>query len=184
MGKNETIFTMITELDKDGNASLSFDEFLELMAGKEGKDEKDSREEIEKVFRLFDLESKGHISVRDVARVSRELGERLSMDEITEIVRRACLDESTLEIAGGLLHLHDQEDLPVSQRGLHCRATRRRQLSGEADLSASSARGYRSEFATQKRSGVECTAYARHIVGLRSGPAAAVIAAWTRMERR
>ena len=33
------------------------------MAGKEGKDEKDSREEIEKVFRLFDLESKGHISV-------------------------------------------------------------------------------------------------------------------------
>merc|ERR1711904_470044 len=53
--KNETIFTMITELDKDGNASLSFEEF-------------------EKVFRLFDLESKGHISVRDVARVSRELG--------------------------------------------------------------------------------------------------------------
>ena len=31
---------MITELDKDGNASLSFDEFLELMAGKEGRDEK------------------------------------------------------------------------------------------------------------------------------------------------
>merc|ERR1719214_71247 len=48
--KNETIFTMITELDKDGNASLSFEEFLELMAGKEGKDEKESREEIEKVF--------------------------------------------------------------------------------------------------------------------------------------
>merc|ERR1712025_1447070 len=81
--KNETIFTMITELDKDGNASLSFDEFLELMAGKEGRDEKESREEIEKVFRLFDVESKGHIGVRDVARVSRELGERLSMDEIT-----------------------------------------------------------------------------------------------------
>ena len=40
--KNETIFTMITELDKDGNASLSFDEFLELMAGKEGRDEKES----------------------------------------------------------------------------------------------------------------------------------------------
>merc|ERR1711959_326109 len=53
--KNETIFTMITELDKDGNASLSFEEFLELMAGKEGRDEKESREEIEKVFRLFDV---------------------------------------------------------------------------------------------------------------------------------
>merc|ERR1712196_271274 len=72
--KNETIFTMLSELDKDGNASLSFEEFLELMSGKDAKDEKDSREEIDKVFRLFDIDSKGHINVRDVTRVSRELG--------------------------------------------------------------------------------------------------------------
>merc|ERR1712110_931349 len=52
--KNETVFTMLQELDKDGNASLDFEEFLELMSGKEGKDEKDTREEIDKVFRLFD----------------------------------------------------------------------------------------------------------------------------------
>jgi len=96
--KNETIFTMLTELDKDGNAALDFGEFLELMAGKDGEEEKDTREEIDKVFHLFDTESKGHISVRDVARVSRELGERLSNEEIQEIVRRACYDESTLEI--------------------------------------------------------------------------------------
>merc|ERR1711964_252836 len=101
--KNETIFTMIQELDKDGNASLSFEEFIELMRGdnaKDGtKDCKETRDEISKVFRLFDMDGKGHISVRDVSRVSRELGERLSAEEIQEIVRRACSDESSLEMS-------------------------------------------------------------------------------------
>merc|ERR1711904_2472 len=85
--KNDTIFTMLAELDKDGNASLDFEEFLELMSGKEGKDEKDTREEIDKIFRLFDPESKGSIQVKDVMRVAKELGERLPMEEISEIVR-------------------------------------------------------------------------------------------------
>merc|ERR550534_613242 len=98
--KNETIFTMLGELDKDGNASLDFDEFLELMAGKDGtRDDRDGREEIDKVFRLFDAEQKGAISVKDVQRVAKELGERLSQEEITEIVRRAVVDESSLEIS-------------------------------------------------------------------------------------
>jgi len=97
--KNETIFTMLAELDKDGNASLDFDEFLELMSGKEGKDEKDTREEIDKVFRLFDMENKSVVTVKDVHRVAKELGERLTMEEISEIVRRACQDETTMEIS-------------------------------------------------------------------------------------
>merc|ERR1712070_949435 len=96
--KNDTIFTMLSELDKDGNASLDFEEFLELMSGKEGKDEKDSKDEIDKIFRLFDTESKGVATVKDVLKVAKELGERLTMEEISEIVRRACQDESTMEI--------------------------------------------------------------------------------------
>merc|ERR1712178_215676 len=71
--KNETIFTMLAELDKDGNASLDFDEFLELMSGKEGKDDKDSKEEIEKIFRLFDTAGTGVATVKDVMKVGKEL---------------------------------------------------------------------------------------------------------------
>merc|ERR1719327_491479 len=78
---------MLAELDKDGNASLDFD-VLPLMSGKEGKDEKDTREEIDKVFRLFDVDSKGFIVVKDVMKVCKELGERLTLEEISEIVRR------------------------------------------------------------------------------------------------
>mmetsp|Transcript_46688 Transcript_46688/g.111034 ORF Transcript_46688/g.111034 Transcript_46688/m.111034 type:complete len:172 (-) Transcript_46688:137-652(-) len=96
--RNDTIFTMLAELDKDGNASLDFEEFLDLMSGKDGKDERDSKEEIDKIFRLFDVDNKGVIVVRDVMKVCKELGERLETEEISEIVRRACQDESRMEI--------------------------------------------------------------------------------------
>merc|ERR1712178_460183 len=78
--KNDTIFTMLAELDKDG------------------KDEKDTKEEIDKIFRLFDTDSKNVLVVKDVMKVCKELGERLTMEEISEIVRRACQDESKMEI--------------------------------------------------------------------------------------
>jgi len=94
--KNETIFTMLAELGKGGNSSIDFEEFLELMAGREGiRDDRNGREEIDKVFRLFDVEGKGTITVKDVTRVAKELGERLTADEIVEIVRRAVTDESS-----------------------------------------------------------------------------------------
>jgi Ca2+-binding EF-hand superfamily protein len=96
--KNDTIFTMLAELDKDGNAFLHFEEFLDLMSGKEGKDEKDTKEDIDKIFKLFDTDSKGVVVIRDVMKVCKELGERMTQEEITEIVRRACQDESKMEI--------------------------------------------------------------------------------------
>lgn len=96
--KNETVFTMLQELDKDGNASLDFEEFLDLMRGRDEKDDRDSREEIAKVFALFDVEGKNTITVKDIARVAKDLGERLTIEEITEIVKRACSDEASMEI--------------------------------------------------------------------------------------
>ena len=113
--KNDTIFTMLAELDKDGNASLDFTEFLDLMSGKEGKEEKDTKEEIDKIFRLFDTNGNGFIEVKDVQRVCKELGERLTNDEITEIVRRACQDESKGEITQEDFYIvMTKKDLPIS----------------------------------------------------------------------
>ena len=75
-----------------------FEEFLDLMRGRDEKDEKDTREEIEKVFQLFDIEGKNSVTVKDLQRVAKELGERLSIEEVTEIVKRACSDENSMEI--------------------------------------------------------------------------------------
>ena len=43
---------MIADIDKDGNGTIDFEEFLQMMTAKMG--ERDSREEILKAFRLFD----------------------------------------------------------------------------------------------------------------------------------
>merc|ERR1739838_649914 len=54
--KNQTIFQMISDLDKDGSGQIEFEEFLDLMTR---MSDKDTRSEIEKVFRLFDDDKTG-----------------------------------------------------------------------------------------------------------------------------
>merc|ERR1712072_148382 len=44
--KNEELKKMVADVDNDGNGTIEFGEFLEMMTGKMG--EKDSREDIEK----------------------------------------------------------------------------------------------------------------------------------------
>merc|ERR1712157_20755 len=58
--KNEELKKMVADIDNDGNGTIEFSEFLQMMTGKMG--EKDSREDIEKVFKLFDNDSTNKIS--------------------------------------------------------------------------------------------------------------------------
>ena len=51
--------------------------------------EKDSREEILKAFRLFDDEEKGKISLRNLKRVAKELGEQMTDEELIEMIEEA-----------------------------------------------------------------------------------------------
>ena len=53
-----------------------FDEFLDMMTAKMSA--KDSREDILKVFKLFDDDGTGRISLENLRRVARELGEEMS----------------------------------------------------------------------------------------------------------
>merc|ERR1712023_581532 len=71
--KKEELKKMISDIDNDGNGSIEFQEFFEMMTGKMG--EKDAREDIEKVFKLFDDDNTGKISLRNLRRVAQELGE-------------------------------------------------------------------------------------------------------------
>merc|ERR1712076_353798 len=62
--KNEELKKMVTDVDNDGNGTIEFGEFLEMMTGKMG--EKDTREDIEKVFKLFDDDNTNKISFRNL----------------------------------------------------------------------------------------------------------------------
>merc|ERR1712086_744075 len=88
--KKEELKKMISDIDNDGNGDIDFNEFLDMMTGKMG--EKDTREDIEKVFKLFDDDSTGKISLRNLRRVAQELGENIDEEELQDMINQADRD--------------------------------------------------------------------------------------------
>ncbi|CAI0430031.1 unnamed protein product, partial [Linum tenue] len=110
----EQINQMIADVDKDGSGSIDFDEFVHMMTAKIG--ERDTKEELMRAFRILDNDKnvrfslhllcwsllqcsrfhtlsccsvmliQGKISVDDIKRIAKELGESLTDREIQEMV--------------------------------------------------------------------------------------------------
>ena len=88
--KNPAIFRMISDFDENGNGEIEFEEFLDMMTSRIS--DKNPKEDLKRVFNLFDDERKGFISVDNLKRVAKELGEQITDEELAEIVMRADLD--------------------------------------------------------------------------------------------
>ncbi|CAK93968.1 unnamed protein product (macronuclear) [Paramecium tetraurelia] len=88
--KKEEVKQMIKEVDREGKGVIEFPDFLELMTVKMG--ERDPREEMLKAFRLFDDDNTGKITLRNLKRVARELGETMTDDELQEMIDEADRD--------------------------------------------------------------------------------------------
>jgi len=89
--RKEEIKKMIADVDRDGSGTIDFNEFLQMMTAKMG--ERDSREEILKAFRLFDDDETGKISLKNLRRVAKEIGENMTDEELQEMIDEADLDK-------------------------------------------------------------------------------------------
>lgn len=93
LGQNPTeaeLQGMVNEIDKDGNGTVDFPEFLSMMSRK--MNDTDSEEEIREAFRVFDKDGNGYVSAAELRHVMTRLGEKLSDEEVEEMIRAADTD--------------------------------------------------------------------------------------------
>merc|ERR1711879_216961 len=70
--------------DTDGSGTIEYPEFLKMMTHKILN--RDPKDEILKAFRLFDDDETGKISFKNLKRVAKELGERMTDEELQEMI--------------------------------------------------------------------------------------------------
>merc|ERR1712094_128673 len=73
--KNEELKKMVSDVDNNGNGTIEFAEFLQMMTGKMGEND-----------------STNKISFRNLARVAEELGENIDDEELQDMINQADRD--------------------------------------------------------------------------------------------
>ncbi|KAF3322887.1 calmodulin-like protein 11 [Carex littledalei] len=84
------LLDMIREVDIDGNGTIEFHEFISLMAKKLMETETD--EEMKEAFEVFDKDQNGLISPTELRNVMVNLGEKLTDEEVAQMISEADLD--------------------------------------------------------------------------------------------
>lgn len=81
---------MIQKADQDGDGSIDFLEFLEVMANKMG--EHTFEDDLRDAFQLFDTDCNGYISKRELTFVLTSLGEQITDAAVENMIKEVDLD--------------------------------------------------------------------------------------------
>nr|UKO95428.1 troponin c [Demodex canis] len=86
---------LIIEIDADGSGQLEFDEFLTLTARFLVEEDAEAvQEELREAFRLYDKEGNGYIKTSDLREILRALDDKLTADELDEMIAEIDTDGS------------------------------------------------------------------------------------------
>ncbi|XP_015792357.1 troponin C [Tetranychus urticae] len=86
---------LIEEIDADGSGQLEFDEFLTLCARFLIEEDAEAmQEELREAFRLYDKEGNGYIKTSDLREILRALDDKLTEDELDEMIAEIDTDGS------------------------------------------------------------------------------------------
>lgn len=93
LGQNPTeseLSDMVNEVDVNNDGNIDFPEFLTMMARK--MKDSDSEAEILEAFRVFDTDGDGKINAQELKHVLTSIGEKLTDQEVDEMIREADLN--------------------------------------------------------------------------------------------
>ena len=79
---------MIQGVDKNCNGYVDYDEFIQMMTQASVKPASDD-EEIKKTFKIFDIDGNGYISAEEIKLTMINLGENLTDEEVSNMIRTA-----------------------------------------------------------------------------------------------
>ncbi|CAH2450981.1 Calcium-binding component of the spindle pole body (SPB) half-bridge [Komagataella phaffii CBS 7435] len=85
------VLEIIHTYDTDNKKLISYDDFFGVVGDKISK--RDPLDEIRRAFRLFDDDGTGKISLKNLRRVAKELGENLTDEELRAMIDEFDLDE-------------------------------------------------------------------------------------------
>ncbi|XP_066336427.1 calmodulin-2/4-like isoform X3 [Miscanthus floridulus] len=88
----EELQGMVDEVDADGSGAIDFQEFLTLLARQMREANGADEDELREAFRVFDQDQNGFISRDELRHVLQNLGEKLSDEELAEMLREADSD--------------------------------------------------------------------------------------------
>ena len=96
-------FVVFINLFSIGNGTIEFNEFLNMMSKK--MKETDKEEELREAFRVFDRNGDGFISASELRHVMTNLGEKLTDEEVEDMIREADLDGDGLVNYDGMYQM-------------------------------------------------------------------------------
>lgn len=82
---------LVNEIDINGDGEIDFGEFVSLMARQVS--DHDAEEELREAFKIFDRNEDGFISPSELRLVMTNLGEKLTDEEIDDMIREADFDK-------------------------------------------------------------------------------------------
>merc|ERR1719288_697635 len=94
IGQNPTedeILGLVIEYDVNGDGTIDFDEFIEMMS-RHTAETVDQTAEMKEAFKIFDRDGNGYIDFKELKTVITRMGEPLSDKEAEEIFRVADLN--------------------------------------------------------------------------------------------